>query len=218
MAGYAAKLIDLSPAASFAVKVAVVIVFSIVNIIGLDWLEKTETFFTVLVVAAFAAVAIVGLCNWQFNPFEPIFNEEEGLFSSIGNGIAISEFPTTMEAARHASENGMLVLMGAPNVVRGGSHSGNISALEIAQAGYLGSLSSDYVPVSLLEAAFALSEGGYMSLPAAVGLVTANPAEAVGLADRGSLEVGRRADLVRVSMVEGQPVVRNVWREGAEVF
>ena len=112
----------------------------------------------------------------------------------------------------------MLVLMGAPNVVRGGSHSGNISALEIAQAGYLGSLSSDYVPVSLLEAAFALSEGGYMSLPAAVGLVTANPAEAVGLADRGSLEVGRRADLVRVSMVEGQPVVRNVWREGAEVF
>ena len=89
VAGYAAKLIDLSPAASFAVKVAVVIVFSIINIIGLDWLEKMETFFTVLVVAAFAAVAIVGLCNWQFNPFEPIFNEEEGLFSSIGNGIAI---------------------------------------------------------------------------------------------------------------------------------
>ena len=139
----------------------------------------------------------------------------EHVEEALGNGIAISEFPTTMEAARHASENGMLVLMGAPNVVRGGSHSGNISALEIAQAGYLGSLSSDYVPVSLLEAAFALSEGGYMSLPAAVGLVTA---EAVGLTDRGSLEVGRRADLVRVSMVEGQPVVRNVWREGAEVF
>ena len=142
----------------------------------------------------------------------------EHVEEALGNGIAISEFPTTMEAARHASENGMLVLMGAPNVVRGGSHSGNISALEIAQAGYLGSLSSDYVPISLLEAAFALSEGGYMSLPAAVGLVTANPAEAVGLTDRGSLEVGRRADLVRVSMVEGQPVVRNVWREGAEVF
>lgn len=104
----------------------------------------------------------------------------EHVEEALGNGIAISEFPTTMEAARHASENGMLVLMGAPNVVRGGSHSGNISALEIAQAGYLGSLSSDYVPVSLLEAAFALSEGGYMSLPAAVGLVTANPAEARG--------------------------------------
>lgn len=129
----------------------------------------------------------------------------EHVEEALDNGIAISEFPTTMEAARHASENGMLVLMGAPNVVRGGSHSGNISALEIAQAGYLGSLSSDYVPVSLLEAAFALSEGGYMSLPAAVGLVTANPAEAVGLTDRGSLEVGRRADLVRVGMVEGQP-------------
>ena len=86
----------------------------------------------------------------------------EHVEEALGNGIAISEFPTTMEAARHASENGMLVLMGAPNVVRGGSHSGNISALEIAQAGYLGSLSSDYVPVSLLEAAFALSEGGHM--------------------------------------------------------
>ena len=170
------------------------------------------------------------IASWTDEEFEQVCRERglpmashddtlvEHVEEALDNGIAISEFPTTMEAARHASENGMLVLMGAPNVVRGGSHSGNISALEIAQAGYLGSLSSDYVPVSLLEAAFALSEGGYMSLPAAVGLVTANPAEAVGLTDRGSLEVGRRADLVRVGMVEGQPVVRNVWREGAEVF
>lgn len=142
----------------------------------------------------------------------------EHVEEALDNGIAISEFPTTIEAARHAAENGMLVLMGAPNVVRGGSHSGNVSALEVAQAGYLGSLSSDYVPISLLEAAFALSETGYMPLHAAVGLVTANPAEAVGLDDRGSLETGRRADLVRVRMVEGQPVVRNVWRDGVEVF
>ncbi len=112
----------------------------------------------------------------------------EHVEEALDNGIAISEFPTTIEAARHAAENGMLVLMGAPNVVRGGSHSGNVSALEVAQAGYLGSLSSDYVPISLLEAAFALSEAGYMPLHAAVGLVTANPAEAVGLDDRGSLE------------------------------
>ncbi len=142
----------------------------------------------------------------------------EHVEEALDNGIAISEFPTTIEAARHAAENGMLVLMGAPNVVRGGSHSGNVSALEVAQAGYLGSLSSDYVPISLLEAAFALSDAGYMPLHAAVGLVTANPAEAVGLTDRGSLEAGRRADLVRVRMVEGQPVVRKVWRDGVEVF
>lgn len=142
----------------------------------------------------------------------------EHVEEALDNGIAISEFPTTIEAARHAAENGMLVLMGAPNVVRGGSHSGNVSALEVAQAGYLGSLSSDYVPISLLEAAFALSDAGYATLPAAVGLVTANPAEAVGLDDRGSLEKGRRADLVRVGMIEGQPVVRNVWRDGVEVF
>lgn len=89
VAGYAAKLVELSPAATFAVKVAVVIVFSIINIIGLDWLEKTETFFIVLVVAAFTAVAIVGFMNWQYNPIMPLYNEEEGLFSSVGNGIAI---------------------------------------------------------------------------------------------------------------------------------
>ena len=89
VAGYAAKLIDLSPAGTYAVKIAVVVVFTIVNIIGLDWLERLETFFTVLVVAGFAAVAIVGFMNWNMNPIEPFFNPEEGLFHSVGEGVAI---------------------------------------------------------------------------------------------------------------------------------
>lgn len=89
VAGYAAKLIALSPTGTFMIKVAVVVVFTIINIIGLDWLERLETFFTVLVVAAFAAVAIVGFGNWQFNPIQPFFNPDEGLFHSIGEGVAI---------------------------------------------------------------------------------------------------------------------------------
>lgn len=89
VAGYAAKLIDLSPAGTYAVKIGVVIIFSIVNIIGLDWLEKLETFFIVIVVAAFAAVAVVGFFNWSHNPIEPFFNPDEGLFHSVGEGVAI---------------------------------------------------------------------------------------------------------------------------------
>ena len=89
VAGYAAKLIALDATGTFLVKVAVVIVFTIINIIGLDWLERLETFFTVLVVAAFAAVAIVGFGNWHINPIQPFFNPEEGLFHSVGEGVAI---------------------------------------------------------------------------------------------------------------------------------
>ena len=89
VAGYAAKLVDLSDTGTFMVKVAVVIVFTIVNIIGLDWLERLETFFTVLVIAGFAAVAIVGFMNWNVSPFQPFFNPEEGLTHSIGDGVAI---------------------------------------------------------------------------------------------------------------------------------
>jgi len=89
VAGYAAKLVDLSDAGTFAVKVAVVIIFTIVNIIGLDWLERLETFFTVLVVIAFSAVTIVGLMNWTYNPMMPLFNPDEGALHSVGEGVAI---------------------------------------------------------------------------------------------------------------------------------
>ncbi len=89
VAGYAAKLVDLSPMGTYIIKIGVVVIFTIVNIIGLDWLERLETFFIVLVVAAFTAVAVVGFMNWNINPIQPFFNPEEGLFHSVGEGVAI---------------------------------------------------------------------------------------------------------------------------------
>ncbi len=108
-------------------------------------------------------------------------------------------------------------MLGAPNIIRGGSHSGNVAAIELARAGTLDVLSSDYVPASLLHAAFELPRlVAGLSLPAAIATVTANPAAAVGLDDRGVIEDGRRADLVRVHPGT-VPVVRGVWRGGIRV-
>ena len=108
--------------------------------------------------------------------------------------------------------------MGAPNVVRGGSHSGNASARELAEAGELDILSSDYVPGALLMAAFQLAGAPHVGgLPGAIRLVSRAPAEATGLQDRGEIAVDRRADLLRVTLHEGEPVVRAVWREGRRV-
>jgi len=138
---------------------------------------------------------------------------------AIADGMAIAEFPTTREAAQAAHRNGLAVLMGAPNVVRGKSHSGNISAVEVAASGHLDVLSSDYVPSSLLPAAFRLAETvPGMSLAAAMRTITLNPARAAGLDDRGAIEPHRRADMVQVRITDGIPVVRRVWREGERVM
>jgi alpha-D-ribose 1-methylphosphonate 5-triphosphate diphosphatase len=136
---------------------------------------------------------------------------------AIALGLTISEFPTTLEAATAARRHGMAVVMGAPNVVRGGSHSGNISARDGATAGLLDILSSDYAPVSLLHAAFLLNDAIDMKLPEAVAKVTRNPAQALGLDDRGEILARRRADLVRVRVSATVPVVREVWRAGERV-
>ncbi len=138
---------------------------------------------------------------------------------AISDGVTIAEFPTTREAAQAAHRNGLAVLMGAPNVVRGRSHSGNISAAEVAANGHLDVLSSDYVPSSLLPAVFALSrivEG--MDLAKAIRLITFNPAHAAGLDDRGAIEPRRRADLVQVRLDGELPVVRRVWRAAERVM
>lgn len=137
---------------------------------------------------------------------------------ALGDGVRLAEFPTSVEAARASHEAGLSVLMGAPNVVRGGSHSGNIAARDLAEAGILDVLSSDYVPSSLLYGAFRLAEDiETISLPQALALVTERPARTVGLDDRGMIAPGRRADLVRVRWNGGVPVVRGVWREGMRV-
>jgi len=137
---------------------------------------------------------------------------------AIEQGVRVAEFPTTEEAARASKAAGLGVLMGAPNVMRGASHSGNVSARTLASDGLLDILSSDYIPFSLIQSAFFLGdmvEG--ISLPQAVAMVSKNPAEAVGLNDRGIVEQGRRADLVRVRVDDHVPVVRTVWRQGRRV-
>ncbi|MBV8535449.1 MAG: alpha-D-ribose 1-methylphosphonate 5-triphosphate diphosphatase [Alphaproteobacteria bacterium] len=133
-------------------------------------------------------------------------------------GSRLSEFPTTLEAARLARTGGMKVIMGAPNLVRGGSHTGNVSTRDCARAGTLDILASDYMPVSLLHAVFKLTEDPIgLSLPEATRMATAAPAAACGLEDRGEIAPGRRADLVRVRCTDGVPVVRSVWRCGQRV-
>jgi alpha-D-ribose 1-methylphosphonate 5-triphosphate diphosphatase len=143
---------------------------------------------------------------------------DENVADAVRDKVAVAEFPTTLEAARGLHEAGISILMGAPNVVRGGSHSGNIAAADLAREGYLDILSSDYIPSSLLMAALQLPERiPSISLPEAVCTVTKAPAKAVGLGDRGEIAKGKRADLIRVHIGAGVPVVRSVWRAGQRV-
>jgi alpha-D-ribose 1-methylphosphonate 5-triphosphate diphosphatase len=137
---------------------------------------------------------------------------------AIRDGVSIAEFPTTLEAARALHAAGVRVLMGAPNLVRGGSHAGNVATQELARAGALDVLSSDYVPASLLMAGLCLPKAvPEISLPEAIRTVTKTPAEAVGLMDRGEIAIGKRADLIRVRVAHDVPAVRSVWRGGLRV-
>ena len=137
---------------------------------------------------------------------------------AVQNGMTIAEFPTTREAADASHEAGLAILVGAPNLVLGGSHSGNIAAVALAREGLLDILSSDYIPSSLLMAALQLPRDvAAIDLASAVRTVTKTPAEAVRLSDRGEIAPGKRADLIRVHVARDIPVVRSVWREGRRV-
>lgn len=162
--------------------------------------------------------AVVSMCQARGIPMASHDDTTpDHVHDAVGDGILISEFPTTMEAASVAREKGMRIIMGAPNVVRGGSHSGNVSANELAQAGLLDGLSSDYVPSSLLQAVFHLNMEIGVPLHDAAAMVSSNIADMVGLDDRGEISTGKRADLLRVQNVHDVPVVREVWREGRRV-
>jgi alpha-D-ribose 1-methylphosphonate 5-triphosphate diphosphatase len=135
------------------------------------------------------------------------------------DGVCIAEFPVTAEAAQACHGAGIKVLMGAPNIVRGGSHSGNVAAIELARTSALDILSSDYIPSSLLLSAFHTArELPHVGLANAVAMVTINPAEASGLTDRGEIARGKLADLIHVSCASEVPVVRQVWRGGQRVL
>lgn len=144
---------------------------------------------------------------------------------SAAYGMTIAEFPTTLEAAQGCRRLGMSVLMGAPNIVRGGSHSGNIAAARLAEEGLLDILSSDYYPASLLQAAFTLgaqleAAGGSTGagLARAVSTVSLAPARSAGLYDRGEIRVGLRADLIHARAVGTLPIIEQVWRQAKRVF
>lgn len=162
------------------------------------------------------------VCEWGKELGVPIASHDDEtpahIDEAVRMGISISEFPVTIEAARAARDAGMTILMGSPNMVRGGSHSGNVSAAEMAEEGLIDVFASDYVPVSMLHAAFMLTEAPFnWPLPKAVATVTSNAAESGGLPDRGRLEVGKRADLVRLHLHGSLPSPRMVWREGVRV-
>ena len=132
-------------------------------------------------------------------------------------GMTISEFPTTKDAAAAAHAHEMMTIMGAPNVIIGGSHSGNVAALDLARSGHLDALSSDYVPVSLLHAVFRLVEQTDLTLPDATAKVSRNPAWMAGFDDRGEITPGKRADFLRVRLVGDTPSIMAVWRKGERV-
>ncbi|MDR3533453.1 MAG: alpha-D-ribose 1-methylphosphonate 5-triphosphate diphosphatase [Rhodopila sp.] len=143
---------------------------------------------------------------------------EEEIAENAADGIRISEFPVTMEAATAAKRAGMQVIAGAPNIVRGGSHSGNVNAVDLLRAGAVDAFASDYVPPSLVEAAFQCAREEGISLSSAVAMISDHPARMSGLPDRGRLETGLRGDLVRVRLHGTLPIVRQVWRAGERVI
>jgi alpha-D-ribose 1-methylphosphonate 5-triphosphate diphosphatase len=144
--------------------------------------------------------------------------EVEHVEQAQAERIAISEFPTTVAAAKAARAAGMAIVMGGPNLVKGGSHSGNVSAAELAQLDLLDIFSSDYVPASLLQSAFLLQSNVGWAMPKAINTITRNPAQAIGLTDRGELAPGLRADMIRVRISAGMPIVRGAWLKGERAF
>lgn len=134
--------------------------------------------------------------------------------TSAGHGATIAEFPTTQEAAAASHERAIAVMMGAPNLIRGGSHSGNVAASDLAEAGLIDIMSSDYVPSALLSAAVMLGDL-WDDMARGIATVTDAPARATGLSDRGRIAPGLRADLIRVARIDGTPVLRGTWVRGA---
>ena len=143
---------------------------------------------------------------------------EQHIKEAVKFGVSIAEFPTTLEAAKVAREKGLKMLLGAPNVVRGGSHSGNISVTELVKLNLVDMLSSDYVPSSLLHSIFLLVNAHkIISLPEGIAMISKTPAEVMGLKGRGEIKVGYRADFIRCTVIDNIPIVKSVWRNGQRI-
>lgn len=133
--------------------------------------------------------------------------------------ISLTEFPVNMEAVRSAKEQGIMVCLGSPNVVRGKSQAGNLSVREAISDGYGDILCSDYAPMSMLHAVLTLANFGILPLHAAVRMASLHPAHAVGIANHtGSLEEGKDADMVLVDQSDSVPRILKTFVRGKEVF
>lgn len=141
---------------------------------------------------------------------------EDQVQRSATQGVRFAEFPTTQEAARACHDLGIQVMMGAPNLIRGGSHSGNVAAADLAREGTLDILSSDYVPAALLTGALMLGDI-WGDMARGIACVTAHPARAAGLTDRGRIAPGLRADLVRLRRIPAAAQLRGTWVAGRRV-
>ena len=144
---------------------------------------------------------------------------EAHIHQSAGEGVAIAEFPTTIESAKAARSAGMAIVAGAPNYLRGGSQSGNVNVADLLREGLVDILASDYVPRSMIDAAFRIAEDPDMpqTLQETIAMVGAAPARAAGLEDRGAIDVGQRADLARVRRHGGIAHVAALWRGGQRI-
>jgi alpha-D-ribose 1-methylphosphonate 5-triphosphate diphosphatase len=142
----------------------------------------------------------------------------EGVAENAADGIMISEFPVVLEAAEAAKRLGVQVIAGAPNIVRGGSHSGNVAAADLIRADTVQVLASDYVPPAMIEAAWIAAASGDVSLPDAIAMITDNAARMAGFTDRGRIEAGLRGDLVQLRPHGDHAIIRRVWRSGERVI
>jgi alpha-D-ribose 1-methylphosphonate 5-triphosphate diphosphatase len=136
--------------------------------------------------------------------------------TSAAHGVHFAEFPTTSEAAKACRAHGIAVMMGAPNLIRRGSHSGNVAAAALAGADLLDILSSDYVPSALIGGALMLGDL-WGDIARGIATVTSAPAAATGLVDRGRIAVGMRADVIRIARIGGAGSVRGTWVQGTRV-
>lgn len=161
-----------------------------------------------------AAVAFAASCGAVLASHDDTLVEHVAI--SAERGMRLAEFPTTRDAAEACKDHGIAVMMGAPNLIRGGSHSGNVAAAELAQAGLLDIVSSDYVPSALLLSVLRLADL-WGDMARAMATVTSAPAQAAGLDDRGALRPGLRADVIRFSTRHGAPRLRGVWSQGVRV-
>ncbi|MEO9459804.1 MAG: alpha-D-ribose 1-methylphosphonate 5-triphosphate diphosphatase [Lentilitoribacter sp.] len=141
---------------------------------------------------------------------------ESDVLASVEIGVGVAEFPTTLEAARACKSHGIGVMMGAPNLLRGGSHSGNVAAHELVEHDLLDIFSSDYAPSSLLAASVRLGlESGNMAN--GLAKATSAPAKAAGLTDRGEFAIGQRADILRFKVANTLPMTNGLWVSGNRV-